>query len=150
MWPVVKDLCDNACWLVILVRCKATGRILAYCRDCGAAWLSPSDLHLNHFAIGSELCPRGIEVPCRQQVAQSIWADSVRGFIPESEFSTESEINEDLVRERSTGALNPAPPRAAEGEPVTCSRLWLDVTAGMASWFRGWLGSLWFHGIRVW
>ena len=29
MWPVVKDLCDNACWLVILVRCKATGRILA-------------------------------------------------------------------------------------------------------------------------
>src|SRR4051794_3162884 len=99
MWPVVKDLCDNACWQVILVHCRATGRILAYCRMCGATWISPRDLHANDFAIGSELFPLGIEVPCQEEVARSIWADSVLEFIPESEYSTASEINEDLTRE---------------------------------------------------
>jgi hypothetical protein len=146
MWPVVDDLCDNACWLVILVRCKATGRILAYCRDCGAAWLSPSDLQLNRLAIGSELCSRGIEVPSGQAVAQSIWADSVQKLITESECSTETDINDDLVREQSKGALNQAPPRPSERQPVICSRWWLGIAEGMASRFMGRPGSVWFQG----
>ena len=44
MWPVVKELCDHACNEVVLVRCLASGRLLAYCDMCGAAWLTPADL----------------------------------------------------------------------------------------------------------
>ena len=84
MWSVVKET-STTLWLVILVRCMATGRFLAYCRDCGASWLSPMDLRVNDFAIGSELFreaskSRAVKNP------RSNWADSVREFIPQSEF----------------------------------------------------------------
>jgi hypothetical protein len=146
MWHVVKDLCDNGCWLVVLVRCTATGRTLAYCRDCGAAWLSPADLRANDFTTGSELCSRGIEVPGPEEVARSPWADSVLELVPVSEYSTASEINAALAREQSTAALKLAPRRASAGTSLSCARRWLGIAAGLASWFHGRSGAGWFQG----
>ena len=107
MWPVVKESCNNACWLVVLVRCRARGCIIAYCRDCGAGWLSPADLEENYFGIGSEMCPQGIEVPSRAEVARSSWADTAKEYVSEAEYSTTSEINESLTRERAEWASKP-------------------------------------------
>jgi hypothetical protein len=145
MWPVVKDVCDNACWLVILVRCRATGRILAYCRDCGAIWATPLELRENKYAVGSELCPRGIEIPSPTEIDRSIWEGCVREFVPESNYSTESEINVDLARQRSTRS-DPAREIGLFGElPVSCRSRWLEIAARVAYWFEQRLGSVWYR-----
>ena len=100
MWPVVKEFCDHGCCAVVLVRCLTSGRILAYCHDCGAAWLTPRDLAQRAYGIGSRLCPASIEIPDREEVAASHWGSDVLRLMPESEYSTASEINARLARER--------------------------------------------------
>ncbi len=111
MWPVVNECCDNGCWLVVLVRCLATGRIIAYCRDCGAAWLSRADLDRGSFVIGSRTCSQGVAIPTREEVAASAWADAVREYVQESEFSAASEINDQLTQQREGRPPNLAPQR---------------------------------------
>ncbi len=127
MWPVVKDYCDNACCEVVLARCRATGRLLAYCHDCGAGWLSPADLEVNDFGIGSGLCPQGIEVPSRGEVERSIWADTVKRYMPEKEYSTASETNERLAREHANEASQPAWQRPPVVRPASFSRRWFNI-----------------------
>jgi hypothetical protein len=146
MWPVVKELCDNACWHVVLVRCRATGRILAYCRDCGAAWPSPAELRRDDFAIGSEHCPQGVDVPSREEVIMSLWAESVREFIPEAEYSTAAEIHESLARERTTATLGPAPRRARVDVPASLSRAWIGIVSAVASCLLTGPGGVWYVG----
>jgi hypothetical protein len=140
MWPVVKDYCDNACCEVVLVRCRATGRLLAYCHDCGAGWLSPADLEVNDFGIGSGLCPQGIEVPSRGEVERSIWTDTVKRFIPEVEYSTASETNERLARERAEEASQPAWQRPPVVKPASYSRRWFNLGERMQHRILKWLG----------
>jgi hypothetical protein len=146
MWPVVKQYCDNACWRVVLVRCRATGQLLAYCRGCGAAWLSPADLRTNDFAIGSEACPGGVEVPSAEEVARSLWAGCMCGSVAEGEYSTAPEINEDLAREREKVTWGSAAPRPAVGE-VGPLRRWYDrIVDGLAAWLAACPGTVWYTG----
>lgn len=128
MWPVVKDLCDHGYWEVVLVRCEKTGRILAYCRDCMAAWLAPADLDRGFYVIASRECPDGIAVPSQEQVTDSPWAGAVIQFVPGVEFfTTATEINEDLDRERlrpfrPVGSVGGSRSRATKFE-IVCSAL---------------------------
>jgi hypothetical protein len=140
MWPVVKDYCDNACCEVVVVRCRATGRLLGYCHACGAAWLAPADLEVNDFGIASGLCPRGIEVPSREEVERSIWADIVKRYIPEEGYSTVSEMNERLARERARDASQPARQRPPVVGPASYSRGWLNIGERLQLRILKWLG----------
>ena len=131
MWPVVKDYCANACCEVVLVHCRATGLLLAYCHSCRAGWLSPADLEVNHYGYPSDLCPQGIEIPKREEVERSIWTDTVKRYIPEEEYSTVSETNESLARERERAFSQPLwqPPPLAK--PVPTPRSWFNLVESM-------------------
>jgi hypothetical protein len=140
MWPVVKDYCENACCEVVLIRCRTTGRLLAYCHDCGAGWLSPANLEVNDFGVGSDLCPQGIEVPSREEVERSIWTGTVKRYIPEKEYSTASETNERLAWERAKEASQPAWQRPPVAEPEPYSRRWFNIGERMNLRILKWLG----------
>ena len=140
MWPVVNDYCDNACNEVVLVRCRATGRLLAYCHDCGAGWLSPGDLEGNDFGIGSRLCPQGIEVPSREEAERSIWTGEVKRYIPAQEYSTASKMNERMARERAKAVSQPAWQRLSVARPASYSRRWFNIGERMHLRIRKWLG----------
>jgi hypothetical protein len=140
MWPVVKDLCTNGCWHVVLVRCTVTGRIVAYCRVCEAGWLSPADLEENNFGICSEFCPQSIEVPSREEVARSIWADVVKDYVQEAEYLTTSEINERLARERAELASKPARQWPPVVEPEAHSLRWFNIGERLRLRILRWLG----------
>ena len=140
MWPVVKDFCDNACGEVVLVRCGETGRLIAYCHDCGAGWLSPADLEVNAFGNGSGLCPQGIEAPSRVEVGRFTWADTVKRYIPEEEYSTASESNERLARERAKAASQPAWQQPQVVKPASYSRMWFNIGERMKLRILKWLG----------
>lgn len=139
MWPVVKEYCDNACCEVVLVRCKSTGRLFAYCRDCGAWWLSLAALEANGYDAGSPPCPQGVEVPLREEAGRSTWADAIKRCVPEEEYSAAAELNQRLARESANAALSPAwrPPPAA-GRAFD-SRRWFDVDR-IRLRIRRWLG----------
>ncbi len=100
MWPVVKELCDHACNEVVLVRCLASGRLLAYCDMCGAAWHTPADLDEQKYVILFEVCQLGIGIPTPEDVAASAWAGNVVGSVPESEYFNAPRINASLAAER--------------------------------------------------
>lgn len=146
MWPVVKDFCDNACWLVVLVRCRATGRVSAYCRDCGAAWLSPAEFRRNDFVVGSELCPQGIDVPSPEELARSPWAGLVREFVPEAEYSTAAEFNERLARERAAAPIGPVRRRFVLDWQARPPRGWVGIVELLASWLPARQGHPWYQG----
>jgi hypothetical protein len=140
MWAVVKDYRNNACNEVVLVRCRATGRLLAYCHGCGAGWPSAADLEVNAFGIGSDLCPQGIEVPSREEVGRSIWKDTVKQYIAEEQYSTASEINGGLARERAKEASQPAWQRPPAVGPASYSRWWFNIGERMRLRILKWLG----------
>ena len=106
MWPVVKESCNNACWLVVLVRCRARGCIIAYCRDCGAGWLSPADLEENYFGIGSRCVPKASKSRRERRSLGKLGRYSEGVCLGGGVFAT-SEINESLTRERAEWASKP-------------------------------------------
>ena len=92
---------------------------MAYCHDCGAAWLSPAEFARNDdYEIGSRECPQGVEMPSFEDVAASVWAGVVLKFIPEAEYSTAAEINREFDREREPAEAGPGRRPARWWTPV--------------------------------
>jgi hypothetical protein len=99
MWYSICDACPNACWHVVLVKHPDTNRLLAYRRDFGAAWATPSDLTENSFVIASRVLPSGAAQPTQNDIANSEWEPLVHAEVTEDQYGTVADINNALETE---------------------------------------------------
>ncbi|QDV36024.1 hypothetical protein [Tautonia plasticadhaerens] len=107
MLAVVEEICVHGCWLVVLVRCRATGRLMAYCDGCLSCWTTPGDFRSATWSDPVRECPAGVELPTAEEVAQSIWSDLVREYMPEDESWNADAFNDWLARERERRTREP-------------------------------------------
>ena len=97
MWHAITDCCQHACYFVVLVRSRSSQQIAAYCRDCGAAWLTPADYDNDDYKIGSQEFETGVEQPTVDEIASSDWGSRVQETVDEVNFMTLAELNADLT-----------------------------------------------------
>ena len=100
MWYSITDACPNACWHVIIVKHAETKELIAYCRDCGAAWATPSNFTANDFTIASRTLPAKIEQPTRNELVASVWQAHIHAEVTETDYGTVADIETALEAER--------------------------------------------------
>lgn len=122
MLAVVEEICVHGCWLVVLVRCRATGRLLAYCDGCLSCWTTPGDFRSATWSDPVRECPAGVDLPTAEEVARSSWSGLVREFVPEDESWNADEFNRGLARERDR-RMNEPPRAGPRSRPHLLRRL---------------------------
>ena len=76
MVHVIAEFCPVGCDLVILVRCKPSRKLVAFCSMCEAVWCrpSPSGWGAPDFDLTvREAAPGGVELPGEEEVSRSEW-----------------------------------------------------------------------------
>ena len=91
MVHVVSECCPVGCsYPVILIRCRADGRIWSWCDACNCAWEHPKearfDSGLNTVLDPAEFTKGGVTFPSSEEVERAGFSAHVIRTAPESEF----------------------------------------------------------------
>ena len=91
MVHIVSECCPVGCGSpVILIKCRADGRIWSWCAACGCAWEHPKEARfesgLNAISDPATFTKNGVTLPTQQEVARAGFGSYVIRTAPKSEF----------------------------------------------------------------
>jgi hypothetical protein len=95
---VVSNCCPTGCGVpVVVLQARASRIPFCFCDLCGCAWATPGeaqvDAGLNSVTGPQTFAPSGVDPIARSQLAQGVWFDAVIAEIPESDWTSISDIN---------------------------------------------------------